>query len=137
MKRLVAILSLFTILLCGCVSSQGNDPVGQQMRKMIREDFSVFENHDFTGGTDQDLRYVCGMRYYGTYNGYIVLFDSGPLCVMSEERIGKKVFYHGSNFNIYAYKDREFLLLKDIYEQGLISASELATIAQIHMEFQE
>ena len=137
MKRMIAVICLLAIILCGCASSQGNDPVGQKMRKMIREDYSTLLMHDLTSYTDEDLRYVCGMRYYGTYNGYIILFDHGDVCMFGEEKIGKEVFTYGYPIILYAYKDHQFHRLKYIYEQGLICDADIAAIAEKHRTFKE
>jgi len=111
-------------------------PLTDAQRKQIRQDFSVHENHDFTGGEDKDPRYVCGMPYYGTYNGYIILYDKGQAAVISQTKIGKHIFMHATGgCQLYAYRDGQFNQLKDVYESGAIGDEDLATIAKIHRTF--
>jgi len=159
---MIKLIGLFVVLMCllaGCASSNlpttavppaATDastestssiydamvPVTDAQREQIKKDFSKHENHDFTGYQDVDERYVCGMPYYGTYNGYIILYSRGQTAVITQTKIGKHLFMHGTGgCQLYAYRDGQFNLLEDIYENGAIRDEDLATIAKIHRTF--
>lgn len=72
--------------------------------------------------------------YYGSYDGYDVLFSAGMMTVISSIEIAGEDFKYGSSFNLYAYRDGEFRYLKDVYEDGLISEASIAELAKKHRE---
>ena len=81
-----------------------------------------------------------GVRYYGTFSGYDILFDSVSSFVFDAytfETIGNEEFYHVTSFLLLTYRNGEFLSLQDAYKQGLISAENIAQLAQIHRKMEE
>ncbi len=74
------------------------------------------------------------MIWLGEYNGYAVLFDNGRWGgmnvsdVISYIEIGKFTFGYGNPFHLYAYADGVFNNLKDVYNAGDISDSEITAI---------
>lgn len=136
MKRMLLILCVLALLLSGCASTATDgDTLSNKTRNQIKKAMSAEMNTDYSGYVDEDPRYVCGMRYYGTYNGYTVLLEEGGLCVMSYISIGNEVFEHSSSFNLLAFRDGKFHSLKDVYEAGRISDTDIAKISNIHRNF--
>lgn len=78
-----------------------------------------------------------GLRCYGTYHDYVILFKPGNLTIESKISIGEKTFVHPSSFNLYAYKDGVFYDLKGVYENGGISSNDIDTIFQHHQNTQK
>ena len=78
-----------------------------------------------------------GVHYYGTYKGYDILFISGDLAVIGTETIGEITFTHASNMSLYAHKDGQFYLLRDLCEAGDFNYGYLHTIYERHTECQQ
>ena len=136
MKRVLLILCVLALLLSGCAfAAADSDALPIATRNQIKRAMSAKMNTDYSGYVDEDPRYVCGMRYYGTYNGYAVLFEEGGLTMMSSIRIGNEVFEHSSSFNLLAFRDGKFQSLKDVYEAGDISDRDIVKISNIHRNF--
>lgn len=91
----------------------------------IKEAWSKEEGVDYSKHVDLDRRYVCGMRYYGSYNGYTFLFSQGQLQMLCSVTVGDFEFKYNSSFTIYAYKDGQFYTLRQVYEAGEITDKHL------------
>ena len=76
-----------------------------------------------------------GVRYYGTYNGAVILFEPTMLAAVTTKTIAGCEFSHGSSFVIHAYSDGKLLSLEDAYNANIISADEVAEIAEYHKNF--
>lgn len=76
-----------------------------------------------------------GDSYYGTYSGYDIVFEPTMLAVVTTMEIGGVEFTCGSSFVLYAHKDGQFHMLRDIYNQGLITAEEITQIGQAHRKY--
>lgn len=73
--------------------------------------------------------------YLGTENGYVILFSVGGPDAWWSIQIGEYVFEYSCYFYLKAYKDGEFFLLKDVYEQGLISDAAIKAAWEIHRNY--
>ena len=78
-----------------------------------------------------------GIRYYGDYDGFSVIFDPGQLTSITEIEIADEIFIHSCSFVIYAYNEGEFFHLKDAYEKGLITKESITKISNIHKNFKD
>ena len=67
--------------------------------------------------TDFDLYYTS----YGKVNGYVVYYTHGTATVVTTIDVAGFEFTKSSAFTITCYKDGQFVLLQDAYEQGLFS----------------
>ena len=70
--------------------------------------------------------------YYGTYNGYVILFYSGDICILHSVTVGTERFDYGNYFTIFAYKDGILHNMKDIYDNGGLTDEQISKIAQHH-----
>ena len=70
--------------------------------------------------------------YYGTYNGYVIMFCNGVLDWEVTVKIGKESFWNGCDFEIYAYKNGSFDSLEQVYENGYLGDEDIAKIAAYH-----
>lgn len=77
------------------------------------------------------------LRYYGTYNGYDVLFELGVAQAVSTQVIADSTFRNSSSFRLFAHKDGEFFELAELFGDGLVSREDIAKIAQLHNQTQE
>ena len=74
-------------------------------------------------------------RYYGTYNGYVVIVPYySPLAVVWSRFIDGIEFEEPSPPGIWAWKDGDFFFLHDLYEQGLLTREDLIAIAAAQYE---
>lgn len=75
-----------------------------------------------------------GVRYYGTYNGYDILFCPKRGVVPCEPVYipGASISCHVA-FDIYAYRDGVFLPLLDAYQDDLISVDDARQIRDAHI----
>jgi len=74
-------------------------------------------------------------RYYGTYEGYDILFNQmGELFadVIGTQKIAGIEFFSGNPFNFYGYRDGKLYEVHELYEQGKLSAESIASAAEIH-----
>ena len=76
------------------------------------------------------------IRYYGTYNGYIIIFAKSNATAIGEMNIAGKLFLCSNLFHIYAYRDGELYKLQDVYNDGLLSDENIAEIYEIHKRFE-
>ena len=78
-----------------------------------------------------------GMRYYGSYDGYEILFypTESVTDMFAELTVGGCSFWHSDTFEIYAYRDGKFRTLLDAYDSGDISGDSVAAIYEIHKPF--
>ena len=100
-------------------------------KKKIAKDFLASYNVDSFYWYDEASAHD-GARHYGTYNGYIVLFQRTHMSVLCKEMIGTYDFCFGSSFVLLAYKDGEFLELKEAYAQNLFTDGQIAEIHGYH-----
>lgn len=75
------------------------------------------------------------LRYYGAYGEMFVVFDESDMQMESREKIAEEVFWHCTSFSLYAYNNGNVIKLNEAYEQGLISAEDIAEIAKMHLQF--
>jgi len=80
-----------------------------------------------------DFDDVAGAKYYGTYNGYAIVFVGGHTFAEEVETIGEEEFIYGQGFTIFAYKDGVLNLLSDVYyDQKGLTDEDIAKIAEYH-----
>ena len=78
-------------------------------------------------------------RYYGTFNDGVVIFHSSAEGLKHDGELeisGQRIEYELS-FEIYYYKDGVFLDIVEAYANELISADDVASIAEYHNEFEK
>lgn len=104
--------------------------IDPEVKQMILEDYAEMSSEEFNELIKpEELR----LEYYGTYNGYDVVWMDGPFFyaqVITEIKIGDYGFWHhDSGLLLYAYKDHTFYLLKDAYESGELTDENIGTVA--------
>ena len=157
-KKIVAFLLILSLALCcSCSNEQAQaedtttvvdttvyesphpfpevEPMTDELRESIEsaiDESNGFES-DHTWASPYTPRGI--LRYYGAYGEIFVVFCKSDMQEESFEKIGGEVFRHSTSFSLLAYYDGKLIQLKEAYEQGFISAQEVAEIAKIHLQF--
>ena len=103
---------------------------------MVEEIEKLYHDHDLhvkfydTNGKEPDI------RYYGTENGYVLVFEKTGHCTTWEEIVADKRFTAPWGFWIRAYKNGQFIRIQEAYEQGLISKAAIDKAWEIHQEYE-
>lgn len=89
--------------------------------------------------SDDAIYRNCAVRNYGTFNGLTVLFNAYAIYMdeLNILKVGGEDFRQMSPFDIWVYKDGEFIALADAYGSGLLTEYQLAVIAEYHRQFQK
>ena len=137
MKRYIVLLLMVAIVLgalCGCQEGNAyNDMLSDKLREEILQ---LYEHYPESHFINDDEDTVAGMQYYGTYNGYAVLFDAGVMEVVTELEIDGRVFKWGSGgISLLAYKNGQMLGVKELYESGDMTGDDLDAILIKHKEY--
>ena len=107
--------------------TEGWIPLSDETIKEIQQ--ALYELHGFT---TPESAFSSPRFYYGTYNGYVILFSEGQIDILHSVTVGTERFDHGSNFTIFAYKDGILHSMKDIYDNGGLTDEQISKIAQHH-----
>ena len=72
--------------------------------------------------------------YYGTYQGYDILFYQSSLgsAVMDSKEIAGFLFSSGSPFHLLGYRDGTFNDVSDLYNDGKLSKESIAAAFEVH-----
>ena len=83
-----------------------------------------------------DKNQIDGVRYYGTYADYQIIFRPNGDDAITELKIENVTFSHNIGFELYAYRDGNFISLKKLVEQGTLSIQELGLINLRHRSYE-
>lgn len=89
---------------------------------------------NITPGTGNYISNNGGYYYYGTYNGYDVIFSIGDFDEDTSFKIGDEYFFYISYFRIQLHRNGEFVDLANAYDRGLINDENLRIVAQMHYD---
>ena len=143
-KKIILIIGVVLILLGVCllgVGTHANDDIEPQnltaRKRTELEDAWASQTGDLNKLYDpRDPNSYTGFRYYGSYDGYDILFVEADTPAHSVIVIGDAEFEHSYGFQLIAYKDYQFVSLLEAYEEGEISDKSILMIASVHKEFQ-
>ena len=137
-KRLLILVLIVTLMPIYTVSADNsNMQLDEQTMAKIQEEYlEIYKkaNPDLAAIQKMTAEDILIQDYYGTYSGYAIVqiffkdvemrFDEVSI------RIGRYEFLFNSSTAPYffAYKDSEFIPVKDAYEMGLLTANQLSTI---------
>lgn len=142
MKKLswLLIIALFLGCFTACQNPAGSDQATESLpienedgtlAQRVKEEIAMHWPHLVLIWADDADDYH-NTRYYGTYDGYVVFFRKGGLDAFTDKKYDKYTFSYSSDFSLYAYKEGEFYMLEDIYEQGLINDEAIEEIWNTH-----
>ena len=141
MKKVCWLLIL--VLVIGCFVGCQEAPAAQRPIEnedgtladwMKAEIEKLYHDHAHPTYTFDDPSII---RYYGTDNGYVLVFERTGHQSMGEVVVADKCFTASWGFWIRAYKDGQFIRIEEAYEQGLISKAAIDKAWEIHQEYQE
>ena len=149
MKKLTLFLLplLLLALFSGCRQSESQDnpydpttgqlPTLAEEKKQKIETAWLSEHESFPCFDDSTTGQTEGLRYYGTYQGYDILFYDG-FSILDEAgavQVGCLSFRHGYKFCLYAFQNGVFYDLSEIYDTNLFNDTALLLVAQAHCTF--
>lgn len=153
MKRIFAILCLAALLFTGCdtaepstnttaaiqtlVPSQtdGNQTVlFQQEIEQAWLAANQYELGDWY--TESGGKAIDGVRHYGNYNGFDVIYLPTFDASITTRQIGNVVFKNPYTFELYVYNDGQFMDLQQAYNEGKLTEEALVKIALLHAQYQ-
>lgn len=87
--------------------------------------------------SNKDADFYNVQRYYGEYNGSVVIMFRMPMpgwLVVREETVAESAFRYNTPADISVWKNGSFYSLKEAYKGGVLTKKEIASIAEIHKE---
>lgn len=139
---------LVCLLLCGCATQNEQtepteqtgiytDVLTEKMKHQIeqtlaKEDCPIVG--DWYSEENND-----GVRYYGTYNGYDILFGHGELSLTAFYAVSAAgiAFRNPHSFQLLAHKDGQLYSLQSLYELGMLTREDIEKMHDIHVEYQK
>jgi hypothetical protein len=117
-------------------------PLSEERKGEIKTAFSksdgmngVFEWYE--GESLIGLNPLMRVRYYGEYNGCIVLYRGDTGSDFEYITVAGERMEYARGSNIWVYKDGEFLSLSQAYDGGLLTELDVSIIAEYHRRFQK
>ena len=151
MKKVIALsvlsaLLLSAMLLSSCISkapeasipsttseNAESDPLSEELKKQIVEDFVAYELGDDYVPREHGIFRI--ERYYGSYDGAVAVMLNGAFDFIPEVRVDKVAdseIYYAYGTSIQVWKDGKFFTMREAYEQGILTAEQVAEIANAH-----
>lgn len=145
---------LVCLLVCGCAApneqtepTEQTDPTYQtgiytdvltEERKLQIEQALAKENSPIVGDWYSEEN-KNGVRYYGTYNGYDILFGYGELSLTAFSAVSAAgiAFVNPQSFQLLAHKDGQLYSLQSLYELGMLTREDIEKMHDIHVEYQK
>lgn len=82
-----------------------------------------------------DLKWDGEALYYGIIGNCGVFLLNGPIADETVMEVAGFSFWHSGSFQIYAYDGEKFFTLQEAYQSGLLSATEIETIHNVHSQY--
>ena len=129
----IVVLMLYDLTSC---AAGGKSLTNGQLRELAEEGF-INNGESILSDLSGDNYHYSDKRYYGTYNGYIVLFseESGwdNRLTIGQDAVE---LTHGTPFMVYAYKSGVFYTISEAYADGFLSDDDIEQIAVRHDQFE-
>ena len=114
-------------------ASPGDSEATSKIKEAIDDAWMKNRNEELIW-YDIDRDGLYGARYYGTFNGFDIIFK-GSLSITTADGciyVANYDFRHPVTFQIFAYKNGEFTGLKEAYEKSWLTESQIKEIYDIH-----
>ena len=161
-KKTVAILATAAICLSGCASVAVTEPTIPENLPVSTTATTVPATEEQSQVTDltaklseienawyvttgvalgawcetQDEQSVDGVRYYGDFNGYDIFFRPNGDDAVTQLLVDDVQFEHRIGFQIYAYREGNFITLQELYARGGLSKMNLLSLRLAHSRFE-
>lgn len=156
MKKWIAAVSVAALLVSGCAAGKNdnknlqaptNNPAPTQTKPADTDQLTEEKKQEIEqiwvatlGQTnwysEESGQPVDGLRYYGSYDGFDVLFSATDSATATSQQIGNAEFAHNGSFVLYAYADGQLRPLDEVFDEGLITEEALSLIATLHEQYQ-
>ena len=118
-------------------STPANPPTEEELLIMAIEDAWLASRHYPARWLDEEnvVTRHFGLRNYGTYNGYVILFHPESAVIATELAIKQGVVLrYDTAFQLYAYKDGALCTAKSLFESGTLVMQDARDILACHKE---
>lgn len=78
-----------------------------------------------------------GFKYYGTFDDCVVWVMQGQTEAIVDFELAGSRFYNRNGISFFVCREGKLIMLEEAYEQGLISAEDIAIVADRHWEYNE
>ena len=78
-----------------------------------------------------------GFRYYGTFDDCVVWVMQGQTEAIVDFELAGSRFYNRNGISFFVCRNGELIMLEEAYEQGFISAEDIAIVSKRHWEYNE
>ena len=133
---------LIVVLLLGCFAGCHQQPVEGAERSIENEDGTLsdwmkeeIESFYQAHGKSCKFDAPSNIRYYGTDNGYVLIFEITGHDSFGEVVVANKIFTAPQDFIIRVYKNGAFIKIEDAYDEGLISKAAIDRAWEIHQTY--
>ncbi|MBR4108955.1 MAG: hypothetical protein IKK41_01340 [Oscillospiraceae bacterium] len=78
-----------------------------------------------------------GYLYYGTFDDCVVWVNPTTGQAITDFELAGLRFYYNTTISFFVCRNSELIMLEEAYEQGFISAEDVAIVADRHWEYNE
>lgn len=110
-------------------------PLSAAWMQQIEEDWYTANGTDL-GDWSSGESVADGIRYYGSYAGYDILFRPTGDDAITNLEVEDVTFTHNTTFDIYAYRDGSFTPLLELCQEGELTIAEVRTMSLLHLAFE-
>ena len=108
-----------------------NDPLSEEMKERILEDFAAFDHGDEYDPSYHGIFQI--ERYYGSYDGAVAVMLRGSawdyLEIEYVETVAGITIRCDYGNSVRIWKDGSFYTIQEAYDQGILTAEQVAEIA--------
>ena len=110
-------------------------PMSAAWKQQVEEDWTAATGSSL-GVWENVAEEIDGIRYYGTYAGYDILFRPGSEGSNTNLTVEDVSFPYAGAFDILAYRDGRFATLKELCSSGVLSDGQIRMLSLTHMAYQ-
>lgn len=85
---------------------------------------------------DGEDGFVDGVRYYGSVDGYHILFRPTNDDAITKLEVLNVTFSHNTGFELYAYRDGDFTPLQELSQEGALSQVQVKELSLMHLAYE-
>lgn len=109
-------------------------PLSAAWKQQVENDWYTTTGTDL-GDWENIVEDTEGIRYYGTYSGYDILFVPGNGEAETQLEIENMTFEYQNTFEIYAYREGDFTPIKKLSTQGKLTRGNLVELLAVHRSY--
>ena len=135
MLLIVLVMVMIGCTYCGVDTDKLVKPLSTELQKKVEAAYMDQYNHKLTW----DVGSGHGTRYYGNYDGAVVIFSEGQLTAETRIQVAGVIFEHPSSctINVYVEDQNRFYSLREAYYGGFLEKEDLMTMQEYHVLCQQ